>query len=548
MHGLVAEIGIAILVSAVIGYLFHLLKQPLIMAYIVAGAIIGPEMGFRLITEPENIEIISEIGLILLLFVIGLELNIAKLRSSGREFLYAGVGQFALCVALGLGLFLILGYGMRPGHLEALYLALACALSSTAIVVKILYDKFELDTHAGRITLGILIFQDIWAILVLALQPNFADPRLGIVGLALAKSAFLLAVGFLSGKYLLHWMFERIAKTPELVVALSLAWCAGMAGLSAAIGVSMEMGALIAGVAISSFPYGVHVTAKVLPLRDFFLTLFFLAIGMKIPVPDAALLLAALLVVGVVFATRFATVYPILSLTGRGRRTCFLASLNLAQISEFSLVITALGVGYGHISDRTLSLVTYAMAATSVLSSYLIKGNQALYLLFDGLLAKLRLGAGGREDFAEAGEEPRPVVMLGCHRAGMAMIHLLREKSPELLDKILAVDFSLEVLRELKGMGVRGVFGDIGSMDTLEHARVGEAEVILCTVPDTLLKGAKNEGVVRACQSLSPGSFIVATAESVHQAERLREMGADEVILIYDLVGDKLAELVGRVR
>jgi Kef-type K+ transport system membrane component KefB len=278
--------------------------------------------------------------------------------------------------------FSLLGYNLGGGNIDALYLSLLCALSSTAIVVKLLYDKFELDTLPGRITLGVLIFQDIWAILILALQPNFMDPRLHLVALALGKAFVLLAVGFLLSKYLLRWIFAQIAKTPEMVVAMSIAWCALMAGLGAAIGLSMEMGALIAGVALSSFPYGVHVTAKVLPLRDFFLTLFFLSIGMKIPAPDGALLVMAVSSVAFVIVSRFLPVYPLLSLAGSGRRPSFIARLNLAQISEFSLVVAALGVQFGHIESRILSVVIYAMAMASVLSSYAIKANHSLYVLF----------------------------------------------------------------------------------------------------------------------------------------------------------------------
>jgi len=337
MHSILPEIGIAILAATALGFIFQLMRQPVILGYLVAGALIGPQIGLKLVSDPANIEVISEIGLILLLFIIGLELNPAKLLSSGRKLIYAGVGQFIFCVLIGLGFFVLLGYPLGGGRIEALYLALFCALSSTAIVVKLLYDKFELDTLPGRITLGILIFQDLWAILILALQPNFTNPQIHLVALALGKGVFLLAVGFLLSRYMLRWIFDRISKTPEMVVAISIAWCALMAGLGSWIGMSMEMGALIAGAAIASFPYGVHVTAKVLPLRDFFLTLFFLSIGMKIPFPDATTLTMAILIVLFVIVSRFLTIYPILS-HGRPHRLvcdCFPFSHDLSDTVSF---------------------------------------------------------------------------------------------------------------------------------------------------------------------------------------------------------------------
>jgi len=547
MHDLIPEIGISLVAAAIIGYLFHILKQPLILSYIIAGAIIGPSIGFGLVYNPESIEVISELGLILLLFIIGLELNLNKLKSAGKELVFVGIGQFILCVLIGLGFFLLLGYELGPVNIDALYLAIFCALSSTAIVVKLLYDKFELDTIPGRITLGVLIFQDIWAILVLALQPNFTDPQILVMLTAVGKSVFLLAIGFLCSKYILNRVFDKISKTPELVVAISISWCAFMAGLSAYIGLSMEMGALIAGVAISSFPFGVHIIAKVLPLRDFFLTLFFLSIGMKIPVPDLSVISAASLIVLLVFISRFLSVYPVLSLNGRGRRTCFIVSLNLSQISEFSLVIAALGVGYGHISDNLLTVITYAMAFTSVITSYLIKSNHEIFLAFDKFLSGIGLSSSRQEQINAEGQDHYPIVLLGCHRGGMAFIDKLNQNSPQKLKQLLVIDYNLEILKELKDKGINGVFGDISSMDTLEHAHISEAKIILCTIPDMLLKGTSNLNIVRTCRALAPNATIIATADSTNQINALKASGANEVILPYMLMSDQLLEFTSLV-
>jgi Kef-type K+ transport system membrane component KefB len=544
MHSILPEIGIAVLAATAMGFLFQLCRQPVILGYLVAGALIGPQIGFSLVSHPDNIEVISEIGLILLLFIIGLELNPAKLLSSGKKLIYAGVGQFIFCVLIGLGFFVLLGYPLGGGRIEALYLSLFCALSSTAIVVKLLYDKFELDTLPGRISLGILIFQDLWAILILALQPNFMDPKLHLVALALGKGVLLLAVGFLLSRFALRWIFAKIAKTPEMVVATSIAWCAFMAGLGSWIGMSMEMGALIAGAAIASFPYGVHVTAKVLPLRDFFLTLFFLSIGMKIPFPDVATLTMAFLIVLFVIASRFLTIYPILKLSGSGRRTSFITSLNLAQISEFSLVVAALGVQYGHIQQSLMSLIIYAMAITSVLSSYFIKGNHAMYLVFDRALTRLGFPSRAARETADEGQDHYPIVLLGYHRGARAIVEKIEEDAPDLLEKILVIDFNLEVLKELEDRHIKGVFGDISSMDTLDHAHVAGADVILSTIPDMLLKNTSNLSLVKTCRMLAPNALIVATADAAEQAEELKNSGANEVLLPYALIGETIAEML----
>jgi len=306
----------------------------------------------------------------------------------------------------------------------------------------------------------------------------------------------------------------------------------------------MEMGALIAGVAISTFPYSVHVTAKVLPLRDFFLTLFFLSIGMKIPVPDAAMIGMALVIVLFVIASRFLTIYPLLFLAGSSRRTSFIASLNLSQISEFSLVVATLGVGHGHIDQRMMSLIIYAMAMTSVLSSYLIKGNHEAYLLFNRLMEKI--GFPVKADELQTDEDGKhfPVVLLGFHRGAQEFIDRLEKDDPDLLNKILVIDFNLENLKELSVRNIKGVFGDIGSMDTLEHAHVSGASIILSTIPDMLLRGTSNKALVTSCRALAPNAYIVATADSAEQIDVLKKSGADEVLLPYALIGEQLTQFV----
>lgn len=298
MHGLLFDIGIAIIAATIVSFVTHKLKQPIILGYLVTGAIIGPQIGLGLITDAENIEIMSEIGLILLLFIIGLEMNPQKLLSSGKQMVVTGLGQFVLCVLLGVGFFSLFNYSFVGKNLEGLYLALLCALSSTAIVVKILYDKFESDTLHGRITLGILIIQDVWAILLLAMQPNLANPYIPAIIVAILKTIFLVVAGLLFSRYILKYVFESIVNAPEMVVLMSIGWCSFVAFSAGYLGLSKEMGALIAGVSISTFPYSIHVTAKTLPLRDFFLTLFFISLGMKMIVPTSEIItMASVLVV-----------------------------------------------------------------------------------------------------------------------------------------------------------------------------------------------------------------------------------------------------------
>lgn len=379
-HHLIASIGVSIIAATTMAFLAHYAKQPLLLAYIAAGVVIGPEIGFSLIQNREDIGVISEIGLILLLFMIGLEIDMKKLKESGKALILSGVFQFIMCVALGLLFFPLLGYTVGGGKYDLLYLSACCALSSTAIVVKLLYSKFELDTLAGRITLGVLVFQDIWAIVILGIQPNLANPDILQILLSFGKGGLLVVVSLLMSKYMLPILFKSIAKIPELVLVASLGWCFLICGLAQSLSLSIEMGALIAGVAISTFPYNLDVIAKVVSIRDFFVTLFFVGLGMTIPNPMNDLGLVGIAAITALFliATRFLSVYPILYFLKQGHRVSLLPSINLANLSEFSLVIASLGLSAGHIDTKILSIVIFVFVITSITAPYMIKFNQPI--------------------------------------------------------------------------------------------------------------------------------------------------------------------------
>ena len=544
MHQLLPDIGIAVLAATLLGLVAHWTRQPIILAYLVAGAVIGPKLGFGLVHDRESIETISEMGLILLLFIIGLEMNLKALLASGRQLLVAGFGQFPLCALLGVGLFAALGFGLRGTSSDGLYLALMCGLSSTAVVVKLLYDKGELDTLPGRMTLGVLVIQDVFAIFILAFQPNFASPSAGPIAKALIGTVVLLAAGFLVSKYALCRVFASIARAPEMVVAVSIGWCAAVAGAAGAMGLSKEMGALVAGLSIAAFPYSIHVTAKTLPLRDFFLTLFFVSLGMQITAPRLGMVWLVVGMVAFVIASRFLSVYPLLALSGAGRRTAFITSLNLAQISEFSLVIASLGVFYKHIGEETVGATIYAMAITAVLSSYAIRFNHPLYLAFDRLMSRIgRAASAGEAAGDKAHGAARPIALLGVHRTARAFIDAAAEHAPEMLRKLRVVDFNPETLRELRERGVEGTFGDLSSFDTLEHARLHHCELILCTIPDMLLKGTDNQTLVKTCRAIAPHAKVVAVADDARHEQVLRSEGADYVINPHSLTAQSLLAL-----
>lgn len=547
-HGLLTDLGIAIVIAAAMTVIMHFLRQPLILGYLVAGLLIGPHMTPQLVTDVQNIDTISEIGLVLLLFIIGLELSPHNLITHGKAMLISGGLQFPLNMALAMVLLMAAGHLVfwQLNRLELLYIAVFCSLSSTAIVVKSLYDKVELESIAGRLSVGVLIFQDLWAIFFLVLQPNLNNPQLGLISLALLKAVLLLGAGFFFSKYVLSALFLRIARNPELVVSLSIGWCALLASVASVLGLSLEMGALIAGFAISIFPYHVHITARVAPLRDFFMTLFFISLGMKIPSPEARFLLPVTALLAAVVFSKLAVVIPLTRLAGGSARAGILTALNLGQVSEFSLVIASVALKYGHISSELMSILVYALGISAVTSTYTIKFNIHIYRFWRRLFGGLFSSTQKEEaEFDQAHDVlVPPIFVLGFHRGARAVVESLKSTAPEILHQIRAIDYNLEVLRELSQLGIQGMFGDISSVETLRHCGIERAKLILSTVPDLLLKDTSNLKLVRACRQLNPEAVIIATAETPDQVRRLEDAGADHVVLPYSLVGQVLAEQI----
>ncbi|MCK6491189.1 MAG: cation:proton antiporter [Planctomycetes bacterium] len=544
MEHLLIDIGTVVVAATALGLVAHWLRQPVILAFLVAGALLGPGIGFGWVQDRGSIEVIGSIGLVLLLFVIGLELDLRQVLASGRQLLVTGLGQFPLCAGLGLLVFPLMGFGLATGRLEALYLGIACALSSTAIVVKALADKAELDTVAGRLTVGVLVLQDVFAILVLGFQPNFSDPKPWPLAKALLSTVVLLAVGWTVARYLLGRVFASVSRSTELVVAVSIAWCALMAGIAHHLGLSKEMGALVAGLAIAAFPYRLHVTAKTLPLRDFFLTLFFVSLGMGIPAPAWGMVAPVAGVVAVAVLSRFLTVWPLVVWSGGGHRAAVITSINLAQISEFGLVIAALGVQFGHIGGHITGILTYAMAITAVLSSYGMRWNDRIFAWGERLWRRGGEVSGLHAAISHGpGAGAHPVAILGFHRIGRAIADGL---APHLRQHLLVIDFHLETLERLRGEGIAGHFGDIGSLDTLHHAHVEHARVIVSSVPDLLLKGTDNLTLARTCRALAPKAYLIATADTPEARARLEAEGVDLVVMPWELAGERMAQAVAK--
>jgi Kef-type K+ transport system membrane component KefB len=536
-NDLLYSIGVCVSAAALLALIGWRLRQPLILAYLLTGVVIGPNVGFGLVTDQASIATVAEIGLILLLFIIGLEIDLKKLASAGPAVLVTGAVQVPICIALGLGFFYLLGARNTPGNYALIYLAACMSLSSTLVVVKLLYDKFELDTLPGRITLGVLVIQDMWAVAMIAVQPNIENPNLLPLAFSLWKGALLVVGGLALSKYILPYLFRAVAKAPELVLVTALAWCFFLAGAASVIGLSREMGALIAGISLSTFPYNLDVMAKAVSIRDFFVTLFFVALGMQISLPSLHVVEIALAASAFVVLSRLSVV-PILYALRLGHRTSLLPAINLAQVSEFSIVIASLGFARHQIGSDVVTIVIITFALTSVLSTYMINSSHRVQRVLSGLLRVLRIRDLDSPDTAQERSETRheTFVFLGFFRDASSILHEFEHDGDplqvkEFLSKILVVDFNPKVMRELRQRGISSIYGDVAHADTLHHIGIQDAELVVSSITDDVLRGTDNLRLLRNIRATCPKAKVMLTTEHIPQALSFYEAGADFVYL-----------------
>jgi len=547
VHPLVRDIGLTLLVAGLLSVVAARTRFPTIAALLAAGILLGPECA-QVVTDAENIRAIAGLGLVLLLFLIGLEMDFHKLLQSGRPLIVAGLLQFPLCLAFGWAATAALratGWGPAQGEWVPVYAGIAAAASSTLVIVKLLQERGQMDTVVGRLAVGVLVFQDLWAIVVLAVQPRFLHPDVAPILWTFGGILILAAVSTLLARFALPTVFRWIASMPELMLGAALAWCFGIgflglhlgdlfeaAGVHAPVAVSLEMGALLAGASIASFPYAAHLVSKVGVVHDFFITLFFVALGMQIPRPDGAgvLLLAGCLAAWAALS-RYAVLFPLLYWTGMDRRSAVVASTKLIPISEFCLVIAYLGMLLGHIPKGVVSAVIFAFVLTALASPIVFGAGERIHRALGGLLGALGFRAPDAAATTEDRGEAPEIVVLGVHRVASSLLHDIEKRRPDLRAKTLVIDFNVALHRDLAARGFRVLYGDFSQPGTLYHARVAEAKVVLSTIPDDMLRDTSNLRLVRLLREVSPDPVLIVNSVTTAGVRELYSAGADFVFL-----------------
>jgi Kef-type K+ transport system membrane component KefB len=539
------EIAAVLALAAAVGIVGLLLKQPLIVAFIATGIIAGPD-ALGIVESPEHVALLAHIGIAVLLFLVGLKLDLHIVRSLGAVALATGLGQVAFTSAVGFVICLALG--LSP--VTSAYVAVALTFSSTIIIVKLLSDKREVDSLHGRIAIGFLIVQDI-AVVVAMIALSVAGVRTGAysagltIGTILGGGVLLVIATGLFIRYGAEPLLSRIARMPELLVTFAIAWAVLFAAACDWIGLGKELGGLLAGMSLASTSYRDAIASRLTSLRDFLLLFFFIALGSGMRVSTlgdqmpAALVLSAFVLIGNPFI-----VMVIMGYMGYRKRTGFLAGLTVAQISEFSLIFTAMGVTLGHIGDASMALVTLVGLVTITLSTYMILYSHTLYRICEPFIGWLERRVAHRgADAATTSTERADVVLFGLGRYGRAIARALNPTSA----RMLGVDFDPEALQRWREAGFKGVYGDAADPEFLGSLPLADMSWIVITTPPLAPSLVHDDARIVLIRALHAAGFSGRIAVRSHDASDARRLIGSGAHVILSPFSDAAARAVERM-
>ncbi|MEK7496078.1 MAG: cation:proton antiporter [Patescibacteria group bacterium] len=528
------ELAIIILIAAGLGIAARLLKQPIILAYIFTGIIIGILSFFNL-NNRELFQTFSELGITFLLFLVGLEINYSSLRLVGKASVLIGLGQIVFTAVIGYFIALFFDFN----QLQSLYIAIALTFSSTIIVVKLLSEKKDTNSLYGKISIGLLLVQDFVAILILIFLAGIQTGE-GInfneVFLTAIKGLILFIAMLWLGRKILPLVFNKIAQSQELLFLTSLAWCLGIATAVAKTGFSIEIGGFLAGLALANSSEHFQISAKIRSLRDFFILIFFVILGSSLIFSDFSGLTLPIIVFSLfVLIGNPLIVLIIMGLMGYRKRTSFMCGVTVAQISEFSLILAALGLKLGHLNTQIVSLITAVGIITITLSTYLIIYAEKIFRRFPRFFSLFERKK-NKEDESLIKQFKKPIILIGSHRLGQSIAFHLPK------DDLLIIDFDPEIIGQLRKHGFDYIFGDIGDAEIFERADFNEARLIISTSPDfednlTLLSELnllKNRNKIK----------VIIRAQDEKEAEILYKQGVDYALLPHFTSGQYLGKSI----
>ena len=530
------QIGLILGLAAAGGLLAQLLRQPLIVAFIAIGIALGPS-ALGMVEPNTAIELFARLGIALLLFVVGLKLDLHIIRTVGPVALASGLGQVLFTSIVGYLIGLLLGLP----HIAALYVAVALTFSSTIIIVKLLSDKREVDALHGRIAIGFLIVQDIVVVLVMIGLTAFGEagtdthPLLQTLAILLKGGLMLILVALLM-RYVLPGLARRLARSSELLILFAIAMAVLGATVGDLLGFSKEVGAFLAGISIASTPYREQIAARLVSLRDFLLLFFFIELGATLDLTTLGAQLGSAAVFSLfVLIGNPIIVMAIMGYMGYRKRTSFLAGLTVAQISEFSLVLAALGLSLGHLQQETVGLITLVGLVTISASTYMILYSHVVFERLAPWLNIFERRVPHREvDSPVTGEDRVDVLLVGLGRYGAALAEDLRERGC----RLLAVDFDPEAVRRHARDGYVVHYGDVEDPELIASLPLARAQWVVSTLRDPAI----NRMLVHGLQQQGYAGKVALSTQSRHHKKAFEEMGVDMVLVPYADAAREAAE------
>ena len=529
-----AELGVIIVIATIISGIIWILKQPLIIGYILTGIAVGPYV-LNLIQSTDTITIFSHIGISLLLFIVGLSLSPSSLRYVGKVSLVTGLGQILFTSLFGFGICKLLGFS----NMVSAYISVALTFSSTIIIMKLLSDKGDAEKLYGKISIGFLLVQDLVAVLILMVISSLSvglDINTLVFGTIL-KGLGLLTILFLTGVYILPGLTRVIAKSQELLLLFSLGWCLALASLFNHFKFSIEIGALLAGVTLSMSPYRYEISSKMRQLRDFFIVLFFILLGAEMTFSDRTpyinpiVILSAFILIG-----NPLIVMVLMGLLGYTKRNGFLAGLTVAQISEFSLVLVALGVKVGHLTSDVLSLVTTVGIITITGSTYLIIYADRIYPHISNYLRFFEIRGKKVDEQKHHEHNSYDIILFGYDHIGRDLV----ESFKKLRETFLVVDYNPEIIIDLAKKGMQCRYGDVNDSELLDELNLSKAKIVVSTITDF----DTNMFLIQKTRHSNKDVTVIVVSHQIDEAIELYEKGATYVIMPRFLGGCQACTLI----
>ncbi len=529
--------GILILATAV-SIVMRLLKQPLIVGYIITGILAGPHF-LNVFQSTEHIEVFSKIGITTLLFIVGLHMNPKVIKEIGKVSLLTGIGQVLFTTLTGFALAIILGIE----RIAAIYISIALTFSSTIIILKLISDKGDLHKLYGKIAIGFLLVQDIVAtiaLLVISSLTQSQNTDLLPFSLQLTVKGLLLFVNLsIISMYTMPKISKFIASSQELLFLFSLSWGLGLASVFYILGFSVEIGALVAGVVLSMTPFAYEAGSRLKPLRDFFIILFFISLGSQMVFENIAELILPVLIFSIfVLVGNPIIMIVIMNLLGFKRKTNFMTGIAIAQISEFSLILATVGFNAGHIDQRTLSIITMVGLITIPASTYLIYNSDFLYQRFEKFLKLLELRKNTKKE-NRGDDEIYELILFGFDRAGNDFVSAFKK-----LDKsFIVIDFNPESITKLEESGIPYRYGDAEDVEFLEELSLNKAKLIVSTIPDA----KTNLLLTKFVHEVNPKAILIILTYDKKEAKKLYDAGATYIVVPHYLGAAHITNIINKL-